>query len=49
MRTTAHRWKHEASVPSTKPTGFDMSLAEWKEIEKRKREREANGAQGSLD
>lgn len=46
MRTTAYRWKHAGSVPSTKPTGFDMSLEEWKEIEKRKREREARESDG---
>lgn len=41
MKTTAYRWKHEQAVPSTKPTGFDMSLETWKEIEKKKRERRA--------
>jgi len=41
MQTTAYRWKHEQAVPSTKPTGFDMSLETWKEIERKKRERQA--------
>lgn len=41
METTAYRWKHQQAVPSTKPTGFDMSLETWKEIERRKRERQA--------
>jgi hypothetical protein len=42
MKTTAYRWKHQDSVPSTRPTSFDMSLATWKEIERRKRERQAS-------
>jgi len=46
MKTTAYRWKHEQAVPSTKPTGFDMSLETWKEIERRKREREAVAESG---
>ena len=46
MKTTAYRWKHEQAVPSTKPTGFDMSLETWKEIERRKRERQAVAESG---
>ena len=41
METTAYRWKHESAVPSTKPTGFDVSLEAVKESERRQRERQA--------
>jgi hypothetical protein len=33
MKTTAFRWRHDAAAPSTKPTGFDISLERLKRSE----------------
>ena len=41
MKTTAYRWKHESALPSTKPTGFDVSMEAAKESERLRRERQA--------
>jgi hypothetical protein len=36
MKTQAYRWMHEDAVPSTKPSGFDVSLDAWRLEQKRK-------------
>ncbi len=41
MKTSAYRWKHADAVPSTKPTGFDVSLESAREFERQNRERQA--------
>jgi hypothetical protein len=45
METQAYRWQHEDAVPSTKPTGFDMSVETWLADQKRKADAGAEEAQ----